>query len=586
MRSLSLGCSTSAARQPSPCPAAFTVSPLHSTSLSLHHSYLYTPYIHTVSLYQSIDILISTVESLLKLGTKELERLIADFSSSAVLGLLIRILSNPDLLYTGTGRALALRIFCAALGWKDYPTKPTPELVPEGVQAVFYAMAGDRAGSYFLEALIECSAPSFLASIVGSTIVGKCKEYVEDGSGNFVLQAILRRISCELPRWSGSEAKQLVNISVQIAEELIQSDYFTHVVNFKGGVVLWLLAVVNGLQDSHADLCEKVGEKVLQAWVDSALSTDDTVAATSATTVAKTLLAAIPALPSNPTAAEIATHRQQQLSAVFSSKLLPSVKGENVASEQPAGGRGGGKGKAGPQPPVDPRDTTQLLVARVIGALLKNKAPEVAQLTIKAFANLTPEALKYVATSGAVSRAVLDVFFEVTAQTAEFKIMGINLAAIGVELAGHYVGQHIVRQSFDSADLRGKEKWALTLSNANTQLSRTKEGTASLRLVNAELYQRDATEWRSTIKRKLKAESLLKELEAPVPVPTAAPSKSKQTDAPVPAKAAATSIATKRSAEKTGSDNEGSDTEAAGQAGGEKTGRKRKRKRPNKANIV
>jgi len=183
---------------------------------------------------------------------------------------------------------------------------------------------------------------------------------------------------------------------------------------------------------------------------------------------------------------------------------------------------------------------------------------------------------------------VLDVFFEVTAGTTEFKLMGINLASLGVELAGHYVGQHIVRQSFDSADLRGKEKWAMTLSSAQEVLSRTKEGTASLRLVNAELYQRDPTEWRSTIKRKLKAESLLKELDAPVaanqqthkPKDQQKPSSSDKKNAPdvVPAKAAKRAAA--EDAE--GSDNSGGEEEEGGDNAAAKTARKRKRKRPTK----
>jgi hypothetical protein len=157
------------------------------------------------------------------------------------------------------------------------------------------------------------------------------------------------------------------------------------------------------------------------------------------------------------------------------------------------------------------------------------------------------------------------------------------------------VGQHIVRQSFESADLRGKEKWALTLSAASAQLSRTKEGTASLRLVNAELYQRDATEWRNTVKRKLKAESLLKEMETPSA--SAAQSKGQSSEkaksaakesnakqSVAPAAASKPAVAAKRALD--GADGEDSGEEGAdgdAQQGGEKTARKRKRKRPNKA---
>jgi hypothetical protein len=550
--------------------------------------------------------LVSSVELLLKLGAKELERLIADFSSSAVLGLLIRVLSAPHLLQNKAGGPdLAQRLYCAALGWKECPSQPTPDSVPTGVQTVFYAMAGDRAGSYFLEALIECAAAGFLLSVVASSVQGRVKEYVDDGSGNFVLQAILRRLSCELGRLASGKtdsanSKLLVSVALGLTEELVSVDNFSGVVNLKGGVVLWLLAVVNALP-GDSSTAERVGNAVRAAWRQGAGGGVEG-------TALGTLLSAGPALPDSATAAEQEAHRQQQLSAVFSSKLVASAKGDKGAgndAEGPGNKGGKGKGKAPAAPPADPRDTTQLLVARVIGALLRSKASSVSQITARAFAHLSPEALKYVATSGAVSRAALDVFFEVTAQSTEFKLMGAALASIGVELASHYVGQHIVRQSFESADLRGKEKWALTLSGSSAQLSRSKEGTASLRLVNAELYQRDAAEWRTAVKRKLKAESLLKELEAPVPaaVPKAqgkgeAQQQKRQQQQGVsapstgkPDKAQVAGAATKRprdegktSAAPEGEDDSGEEDGAVGgAAGGDKTGRKRKRKRPNKA---
>jgi hypothetical protein len=544
---------------------------------------------------------------LLKLGAKELERLIADFSSSAVLGLLIRVLSAPHLLQNkASGPDLAQRLYCAALGWKECPSQPSPDAVPTGVQTVFYAMAGDRAGSYFLEALIECAAAGFLLSVVASSVQGRVKEYVDDGSGNFVLQAILRRLSCELGRLASGKtdsanSKLLVSVALGLTEELVSVDNFSGVVNLKGGVVLWLLAVVNALP-GDSSTAERVGNAVLDAWLQFAEAAEEG-------TAVRTLLSAVPALPDSATAAEQEAHRQQQLSAVFSSKLVASAKGDKGAGNDPEGpgNKGGkGKGKAPAAPPADPRDTTQLLVARVIGALLRSKASSVSQITARAFAHLSPEALKYVATSGAVSRAALDVFFEVTAQSTEFKLMGAALASIGVELASHYVGQHIVRQSFESADLRGKEKWALTLSGSSAQLSRSKEGTASLRLVNAELYQRDAAEWRTAVKRKLKAESLLKELEAPVTaaVPKAGSGKGeaqqqkKQQQQAVSApstgkqdKAQLASAAAKRPRDggKSGAAPEGEDDSGdedgavGGAAGGDKAGRKRKRKRPNKA---
>jgi hypothetical protein len=585
------------------------------------------------------ELIVGAANSLSQLGAKEMERLIADFSGSAVLGFLVRILSNPSLITTETasesGVVLAQKLFRVALNWAACPTSTahavpvasapvakkatgaastaiTTDMVPEATRSVFYAMAGDRAGSYFLEALIECAPLDLLLSVVDSSVTGRTVEYVLDGSGNFVLQAVLRRLSCELPRagkFASPEIEQLLTaVSTKLTEELVKSDNFNELVNCKGGVILWLLAVVQGLSDvSHSKV---VGNKVIAAWIASGIESSVCT-------------------PANPSLgdAEAALLQQQNLSAVFSSKLMASAKvtadgsaaeggGGGASNKKPNGGKGGKPAALANQPSADPRDTTQLLVARLIGALLRCRDTEVALLTAKAFAHITPEALKYVATSGAVSRAVMDVFFNVFAQTTEFKLLGINLAAIGVDLAQHYVGQHIVRQSFESADLRGKEKWAMTLSAASELLSRKKEGSGSLRLVNAELYMRDPSEWRSTVKRKLKAEAMLKELDGPAAATAsgagASGAKKAQqgTEQQQPAKQktklahstedSSSSNKTKSAApaEKAvrkvdNSDDEQDDNEDAGVAGGPGAGgggggggRKRKRKRPGKSTNI
>jgi hypothetical protein len=88
------------------------------------------------------------------MSTHDLERLLADFSSSAVLGLLVRVLCSPHLLYENMGPRLAMRLFSACLGWDaaggvsyEDASNEVQSAVPDNVSGVFYAMAGDKAGN-------------------------------------------------------------------------------------------------------------------------------------------------------------------------------------------------------------------------------------------------------------------------------------------------------------------------------------------------------------------------------------------------------------------------------------------------------
>ena len=493
------------------------------------------------------------LKQLLDQSAKDLELMISDFSSSAVLGFLVRILANPDLIHSDQGNSsgpiLVQRFFCNAFGWADYTdsdfgvsvvrtlttgrlSNKNPEAklvtVPGNVESTFYAMAGDRAGSYFLEALIECGSIHFVIALVAGAVLGKVREYTDDGSGNFVIQAILRRLSCELERVKKG-AGQINRASNNIAEVggainavaaallnelLAEEEYFRNLLAHKGGVVLWLLELSRW--HSNAEWAEKLGMSVINYWV------------------------ATYAQPEDPDAPI-----EKQLSVALSSMLIESK--QSVAAAAASARNASSKGKKPftgnndqqqtGAPAHQERDSTQLLFARLLGALLRCPSSSVRTTAAKAFSQAAPDCLRYVATSGPASRTVIDVFFEEFPQSVELKVLISNLASVGsvgststsastleregggrqsqpVHLAAHYVGQHIVRKAYEAADVRGKEKWAMLLCGEREVLQRSKEGRGSLQLVNAELYQRDPTEWRSAAKRKAKAQSMLSELVA------------------------------------------------------------------------
>jgi hypothetical protein len=132
------------------------------------------------------------------------QTLLADTSSAAVLGLMLRVLSSPDIVMGGP--ELADRLVVYALQWTmhgsnsvDSSTADTSldEVRSEG-QKLFYAMAGDRAASYFLETVMECCQTPLLIDLLRSNVVGHVEEYANDMAGNFVLQAMLRRLSSQV----------------------------------------------------------------------------------------------------------------------------------------------------------------------------------------------------------------------------------------------------------------------------------------------------------------------------------------------------------------------------------------------------
>jgi hypothetical protein len=188
------------------------------------------------------DCLGEAVLSLVALGAQEIQSMIADPSSCAVLGLLLRVLFSPDIV--AGGRELAERLARTALECPQ-PNAANLTSLKANASAVtlFYAMAGDRSGSYFLEAVVECCAVPFLLELLNGALKGSAKEYALDGAGNFVLQAVLRRLSAELDRNDSTslEIEAMQDVTESLLKELTAEEIFPDLASTKGGVVLWLL---------------------------------------------------------------------------------------------------------------------------------------------------------------------------------------------------------------------------------------------------------------------------------------------------------------------------------------------------------
>ena len=191
--------------------------------------------------------------------------MIADPTSAAVLGLIIRIFSNPDLILGGDN--LINQLIRLVLQWNDVETS----------QNIIYAMAGDRNGSYFLETVFECCNIELFVDITKNAIINsnnnKIIDYVHDNSANFVIQSLLKRLTNELNQ---NYTNELENIGNQLLISLINNnnsenetnELFEELIEKRGGVILWLLelSLILSLKSDNKWF-QKLSKLLINYWI-------------------------------------------------------------------------------------------------------------------------------------------------------------------------------------------------------------------------------------------------------------------------------------------------------------------------------
>ncbi|CAM9708221.1 unnamed protein product, partial [Ectocarpus fasciculatus] len=138
----------------------------------------------------------TVIEGLLGLQARDLQTLVVDLSGAAVVSFIVRILFSPGLIEGGP--ELGDRLVRAVLEWKDDRNN-------DDGPTVFYAMAGERSGSFFLETMLQCCKTDFFLDITERAVKTRTMEYAEDNSANFVLQTILRRLLSAVRRAVGCD---------------------------------------------------------------------------------------------------------------------------------------------------------------------------------------------------------------------------------------------------------------------------------------------------------------------------------------------------------------------------------------------
>lgn len=475
----------------------------HSVSYSVTLDTLLTPGHLTIDrrhffdvpsgFYEAIE---RTIESFSELESSILHELLADTSSCAVITLLYRVASASHPL--SRGPELSDTLLRRILEWSTDSEAVNTEL--------FYAMAGDKCASHFLEMAIEVTALDIILPVLEAALAGRVGEYAKDGAANFIVQAAMRRLCLELEQSSaptGDVLLRVLNLSSLLIEETMDSTLLPDLLSHKGGVVLWMITlskpfidtcesadkkVGKQLSSKSSGLRQRIGQALIEYWSSLKKSSAESLA-------------------------EIIYRRLITLSTASSSEDATGG-GDGLASSSSPDGKSSSS-KAGPA------DSAQLMLARQLGALLRLKSSSMvdnteskALETVAAIVGGMPtEVLSHVALSGQLSRGLLDPFIDLHSQSSHFGKFMKSFVAIAGTLAGHYVGQHLFRKAFESAGYKDKERMVQQLVSEKDILSRTKEGRGSLRQVDAEGYSHDAEDWMRSMKRQARAQDMLAELE-------------------------------------------------------------------------
>jgi hypothetical protein len=350
------------------------------------------------------DLFRSLIETdLLGKRPDELQAIVVDPAGAATMTLLLRILYSRGVIEGGPD--LADRLVRAVLQWSaEGDEGPT----------VFYAMCGERSGSFFLETVMECAEISFIEDIYKRSIKGSLNDYMVDGAANFVIQSILRRLGASAATDDIKNIEAMLGLIDSFCEELLTTkDAFATLAVKRSGALLALVKAVEAgachLAARARALREDQGKKkkassfekhhwvfvlsrfLLEYWGADVSSWPD-VESLSLESIEEFISEQLSDWDSAATIGSLVEGLNSQLSG---------QAGANKASAEDAGGKVDGSKDA------SHRETVQLVTARLIGDLLEFSHDEVKiakSMLFCAVASLKPDILYLVATSGPMSK--------------------------------------------------------------------------------------------------------------------------------------------------------------------------------------
>jgi hypothetical protein len=448
------------------------------------------------------DMFKNSIETLCILPTAELQDLVADQGSSSFLGLVIRILMNPSIIVDGP--ELGEKLIRQALNWSEDDNGEVTGA------PIFYGMSADKAGSYFLEASIESGPLSFFLDCCNHAVIGRSIEYAQDGTANFVLQAILRRLSTILSKSRDKDApkddsggipkggkryKKVVEICKTFLEELLIVDVFHGLATKCAGVILWMLELTKYMptRDGGNEWGQKVAGTLLNLWCVESNGND------------------------NGTGNNVDDDNNTILINILSERFKPKQKENDIIDDNTKKSKDkklnkyAAASEAAKKETNKEHDSRQLLLSRLVGAILQLNDTKAAKKLSNALSQITQEALHNIATSGPISRSVMDILLD-NASKDDISTILDTLQPCIIALAGNFLGQHVVRRIFEKAEIDDKIALANILQFEMKELKKTKEGQASLRVCQIDMLNRQPEEWHRMIKRQARGAQLVDEL--------------------------------------------------------------------------
>jgi hypothetical protein len=476
----------------------------------------------------------------------DLQLFIADSSSCALLTLLLKIISNPFLFSSETILPFMKQFIEKVLG--------------DSSSDVFYAMAGDKLGSFFLETLLTVIQPfdQLILPLYQRSILGNIKDYCFDHYGNYIIQALLKRLVVEAATAtsSSSESEVIPSLFQEIFQEIIEmktslsvkewNDLILH----KSGIFYWFLEAALILHNEKAFL--QITKWILSVWkAESAeekereeVSDDDTE---KTVVTEKIEQDDVTVHPSN---TDLVISITRYLEKKFTEK---EVKPSSLSS---SGGKPKGKeGKEGKeekeQQPAseltvggqESNVSSKLLLSKFIKLFLQTFSASsssfypasfasISFFIMKCLLSLSASSFETIITVSAINKNILDTVFleygtisnsqssdgtasnnnskglssELTSQKVsylkQFSMKMIESEFLSLFLSSFY-GIKILYKIYEHCDYRGKEKWISSFSSPEIvkQLSKSKNGRDFAEFLHLDVYLNDPKEWKLLAKK-------------------------------------------------------------------------------------
>ena len=374
--------------------------------------------------------------ALTELGQRDLMGICVHASGCAVLALLLRATSNPEV---SEERASAANRLVETI------------LTGEEVADAVFGLAGERSGSHFLEAALECCHFSLFERAVAGAVLGRLDEYVRDDTGNFAVQSVLKRLAAVLQHEANGRAATLAN---QMLCELVDPESIgsktAELLRCRGGVLVWALAC-----DKYTQRKGVLADSILRQW----------------------------------------SAEEGDLTTTLTRQILADERSGN--EDKVPGSRG---------PALFARIVNQLLLSdashRVVHALSLLSRDALLQLSTSG------------QMSRLILDPLFDGKTCQPSLPKDMGRLLHAIISISADLAKHFAGQHIIRKVYDFAPNAEKELLASQLAQDYDRLIKSKEGRNSLQHMKVEIYRRDPKEWKAQLVKAVRAAELMRDLES------------------------------------------------------------------------